>query len=44
MLFKVKSETITIRIGNNTIKPSNTVRNLGVVYEFEFVLRIYPNL
>ena len=36
MLSKVKSETIEICIGknrNNSIKPSNTVRNLGVVYD-----------
>ena len=32
-MSKVKSETIEIRIGNNSIKPSNTVRNLGVVYD-----------
>ena len=33
MLSKVKSETIEIRIGNNSIKPSNIVRNLGVIYD-----------
>ena len=33
MLSKVKSETIEIRIGNNSIKPSSTVRNLGVIYD-----------
>ena len=31
MLSKVKSETIEIRIGNNSIKPSSTVRNLGAL-------------
>ena len=33
MLSKVNSETIEIRIGNNSIKPSSTVRNLGVIYD-----------
>ena len=33
MLSKVKSETIEIRIGNNSIKPSNIVCNLGVIYD-----------
>ena len=36
MLSKVKSETIEICIGNNSIKPSKhakTARNLGVVYD-----------
>ena len=32
-MSKVKSETIEIHIGNNSIKPSSTVRNLGVIYD-----------
>ena len=33
MLSKVNSDTCYVRIGNSNIKPSNKVRNLGVVYD-----------